>query len=364
MTQSSVLSPHNSSLWLWLVLAFVIFGGIANGMIAWAATFRVAQARWTPAINRILHATLYFIPVLAVLLVVLLIGAKNYVPWIAHPDPLRGAWLNLPFMIARNLVAMGALWVLWFLLVRWSLAADAKVSRGEEITRAEHKRLNSIAVAVVMVYTVASSVVSFDFMMSLTPGWSSTMFAPYYFCTNIYVAMAVTILLCAWLRRKTGVGEHIQAQQFQDMGNLLLAFSLFNMGLFFAQYLTIWYESLPEETGFMILRYLRGPWPKLGWAAFIVGYAIPFVLLQSRTLKRTPRLVCPVAVLVVLGVSLERYVLVVPSLEPTRLLLNPWGIIGMLGFAGVFILTIGMFLRRYSPVSAADAALSELEEAE
>jgi len=83
------------------------------------------------------------------------------------------------------------------------------------------------------------------------------------------------------------------------------------MGLFFAQYLTIWYENLPDETPFIIMRYGIGksPWGWMGWAAFIIGYAIPFIVLQSRKVKQTPRLVAPIAIVILLGVSLERYVL-------------------------------------------------------
>ena len=350
--------------WLWLIVGFVYFGGIANGILAWAAIFRVAQARWTPAVNRLGHSLILFVPVLFITLVVLLSGARGFVPWIAHSIPEKSAWLNVPFMVARNIILLSSLWILYYLLVRWSLAADARADRGEEITSQDQYRLTAVGIAAVLMYTIASTIMSYDFIMSLSPEWVSTMFAPYYFCTNMYVGMAVLILIASLLRGPLGVERYLKAQHFHDMGNLMLGFCLFTMGLFFAQYLTIWYADLHFETRFLILRYYRGSWPILGWTAFIIGYAIPFILLQSRGLKRNPRMLAPVAVLAIIGVALERYVLVVPSLKPQDLLISPVSGLGLLIFLGAFILAIILFFARYSPVSAAQEALNEVEKQE
>lgn len=347
--------------WIWLVVGFVYLGGIANGMLAWAAIFRVAQSRWTPAVSRVCHAALAFVPVQAVVLVILFVGIGSYVPWVAHPLPAKAAWLNVPFMIVRNLVLLGAFWGLSFLMVRWSLEADAKRSRGEGVAPHDHHRLNAIAVGVVFAYAAAMTVVSYDFVMSLSPEWYSTMFAPYYFCTSLYAALAVIVLIMTRMRENGHARRHLGPQHFQDVGNLMLAFSLFNMGLFFAQYLTIWYGNLPEETFFLLARYAHAPWAPLGWAAFVVGYAIPFVLLQSRYLKRNPRLASMAAVVLLLGVGMERYVLVGPSIEPGPLAAGWAATLIVAVLAALFAPATAAFLIRYPAVSSADEALREME---
>jgi Ni/Fe-hydrogenase subunit HybB-like protein len=348
-------APHEA--WVWLVVCFVIFTGIINAILAWAAIFRVAQASWASSVNRLAHASLAFVPVMAGTLIILLIGVKNYVPWIDHPIPAKAAWLNVPFMVIRDAISLSVFWILAFLFVRWSLAADAQAASGEEVSRKAHYRLNGMATAVVIAFCVSSSIVAYDFIMSLSPEWASTMFAPYYFCANLYAAMAALILLAAALRKPLGVEKRIRSSEFHDMGNLMLAFSLFDMGLFFAQYLTIWYENLPEETPFLILRYDKGAWPWVGWTAFVLAYAVPFIFLQSRRLKENPRWLSPVAVLAILGVCLERYMLVVPSIFPAKLLISPVSILMPLAFLGAFLIAIMLFLMKYSPVSAADAEL-------
>lgn len=355
--------------WLWLVVWFLVFGGAAQGVLVWAAIFRVAQARWTPAVNRLGHSTIGFLPIVLGILVVLLLGVRSYVPWVWNPLPEKAAWLNIPFMIIRNLAAMALMVLLSFILVRWSLEADAASARGEELSRNLHYRLNSVAVAITIAYPFVFTLISYDFIMSLWPTWFSTMFGPYYFTTNIYMSLAVLVVMGVLLGSHLRVGRYLGPDQFNDLGNLMLGFSLFSMGLFFAQYLTIWYANLPIETDFIIFRYLRGPWVPLGWAAFIIGYVVPFLLLQSRTLKRRPRWLFWVALLVIAGVALERYVLVVPSVmyaldRPGHLLLFPVSALMGLGFLGALVLAVLAFLRRYPAISAADEALKEIYDRE
>lgn len=341
--------------WVWLLVGFVVFLGVTSGTLVWSAAFRVAQTRWTAAVNRLAHSAIAFQPALLVALIALLAGVRHYVPWVRHPVPAKAAWLNVPFMVWRDVVCLSVLWLLMWLMVRWSLRMDAQ----ERVSRSDQYRLTAIGTAIVLTYTVTGSIVAYDFVMSLTPEWVSTMFAPYFWITNLYAGMALLILMSAILRGPLRITPWLEAQQFYDMGNLLLGFSLFSMGLFFAQYLTIWYENLPLETPFLILRYYKGAWPPLGWTAFIVGYAIPFILLQSRMLKRRPRWLSVVAALVLVGFALERYVLIVPSIEPHRLLTSPVAGVSLLAFAGAFVLAVAAFLSRYPAVSAADEALAE-----
>jgi Ni/Fe-hydrogenase subunit HybB-like protein len=347
--------------WLWLDVWFLFFGGLAQGILLWAAVFRVAQARWTPAINRLGHSGLAFLPISYLVLIVLLTGVSYYVPWVAHPIPEKAAWLNVPLMVARDLLLVAVLGLLSFLLVRWSLAVDAGTARGEKVTEKQHYRLTAMGVAIVMTYSIVFTVISYDFIMSLSPDWISTMFAPYYWITNAYASLGVLILMAWLLRKPLGVERYIETSQFNDLGNLMLGFSLFSMGPFFAQYLTIWYGNLPQETQFLIIRYYRGPWSYLSWVSFLLAYAIPFVLLQSRALKHSPAALSVVSIIMLVGVALERYILVVPSVEPGKLGLAALPGLGGLAFFGSFILAVVAFLKRYPSVDTAEEALREIE---
>ncbi len=344
--------------WLWLIFDFIFFWGIAAGMLVWAAAFRTAQATWTAVINRFAHAALPFVTLLFGVLIALLAGLCAYAPWVAHPIREKLAWLSIPSFVVREVIAAPLFWIPCMLLVRRSLAADAV----SQITDRTASGINHMAVVSVFAFCITASIVAWDFVMSLSPEWVSTMFSVYYFCTAAYTGMAALVLMATALRKPMGLEDRLKPHLFQDMGNLLLAFSLFNMGLFFAQYVTIWYENLPEEVRFIILRYDKGIWPPIGWASFILGYAIPFLLLQSRMIKLNPKLNSAVAALILLGVGIERYVMVIPSLSPRTPMIAPAGVLSVLGFAGLFVLSLGWFLGRYSTISSADAVLRKPED--
>lgn len=351
--------------WIWLIIFFVIFSGYVNALLVTAAVFRTVQAKWTPAFNRIGHSALFFTPILFLVLIVLMAGCTAYMPWIKHPVPRKEAWLNIPGLVTRDIVSLLVYWALCFFMVRWSLRADEKTRCGEEITDREHYRLNTIAAIIIAWYSVAATIISWDLIMSLSPRWASTMFAPYYFCTSVYAAMAIMVIAATALRKPLGIEQFLQPEQYNKLGNLMLAFSLLNMGFFYAQYLTIWYENLPEETFWLILRYFKGgSWPYIGWASFICAYAVPFVLLQSRGIKHSPGWLTGVSVLALLGVSLERYVMVVPSFKPVNPILFPVGVLIVFAFLGAFILTTALFFRRYAPISTAQVALQDMESEE
>jgi hypothetical protein len=339
--------------WLWLIVNFVVFWGIAAGMLVWAAAFRTAQARWTSVVNRLGHSAVASAPFLLVVLIALVVGVRAYAPWVEHPVRGIETWLSVPAFAVREIVAALLFSIACLILVRRSLAADV----ASEVTDQAAHKLNVTAVVTVALFSVTATMIAWDFVMSLSPKWVSTMFSVYYFCTSAYAGMAMLIIMGTALRKPMGLEDRLKPHLFQDLGNLLLAFSLFNMGLFFAQYITIWYENMPEEVRFIILRYDKGIWPPMGWTAFVLGYAIPFILLQSRAIKLRPNVLSMVAALVLVGVAIERYVLIVPSLEPDKLLISPVGALSVLGFAGAFVLSMGWFLGRYSPVSAADEAL-------
>lgn len=347
--------------WLWLVIGFVSFAGLAHGMLAWAAAFRVAQTRWTAAVNRLGHSAIFFLPFLGVILIILLAGVRSYAPWTAHPVEGKTEWFNVPFMVSREVILVGVLWALFILLVRRTLQADEHRNQTGESSKNKQYGLTALGVACVMMYTITGTVIAYDFVMSFDPKWVSTMLGMYYWITGMYAGMAALILMSALMRTSLHVERFLETQQFHDMGNLLLAFSLFSMGLFFGQYLTIWYENLPDESQFMILRYNKGVWPWLGWTAFIIGYAVPFILLQSRRLKRNPRALIPVAVMVLAGVHLERYVLIAPALSPESIMLNPVSKLSVFTFAGTMLLAIMMFFKRYPPISSADEELEQLQ---
>ena len=101
-----------------------------------------------------------------------------------------------------------------------------------------------------------------------------------------------------------------------DLGLVEFAFSIFWIYLLFAQYIVIWYGDFPVETFFIVLRVHHMPWAPLSVAAGYLIWVIPFVVLIGVRPKKSPVILGTVSLGGVVGVWLERYVLVVPSLSP------------------------------------------------
>ena len=111
--------------------------------------------------------------------------------------------------------------------------------------------------------------------------------------------------------------------------------------MFWSQYLVIWYGDLPEETEFIAHR-MNGAWAPLAWTVFALVFVIPFVVLLSRAVKTSPRGLTAIACVGLVGLWLERFILVSPSLWHGNGV--PLGVIELLVTAGV----LGLFAWCYT----------------
>jgi len=168
--------------------------------------------------------------------------------------------------------------------------------------------------------------------------------------------MALAVLALA-VRRRMGMGELFSIKQQHDLAKLCFGFTVFWAYLMWSQFLVIWYGNLPEETFFIFYR-LIGPWKPVGIAVFLLVFVIPFVgLLGVRPKKHAPTLVT-FALASLIGVWLERYLEIVPSINGGADPAIGAPEVGVtLLFGGLFLLSIGWFGARYpmlSPRLAAD----------
>ena len=356
---ASALASGRPEAWWMLLVNFLFFTGIAQGVLMWSAIFRTAQCAWAPAVSRLGRSTVWFLLLFSLaVFVVLTAGREHWLTWLHHDVGHKAVWLNEPFFFFRDraaliVMAVRSAWFVW-----WYGKAD--VAPYAERDR-WHARLNRLAVTLVISYCFLYSLLAFDLVMSLEPEWFSSLFGAYFFVGNQYLSMAVLILMGAAFRGAAGWGHLMGPRQFRDMGNLMMGFALLTTGFFFAQYLTIWYGNLPEETTFFIKRVYSPVWRVQSIAVLVAAYLGPFFLLMWPKLKTEPRRLVPIAALVVVGMWTERWLMVIPTLSPERVAgLGPqeWAI--PLGFLGVFLLFVTASVRR-PEVSPLDTAL-ELSE--
>ena len=230
--------------------------------------------------------------------------------------------------------------------------------RGLEEERKRSRRVLAILLPIFLfTYATVFSLIGFDLVMALDPRWYSTLFGAYFFVSSLYLGLAAIAILAVVAQRRLGLEEQIGRKQFHDLGKLLFGFCLVTGDFFWSQFVVIWYGNIPEETTYLILRGYEMPWAPLTWTVLIVSFIIPFLFLLSRRVKESPRILLPIALVILIGMWIERYILVVPSLWHRPGL--PFGWIELLitgGFLAAVALSYSAFLSAF-PFPSVSGAL-------
>lgn len=325
--------------WEAFLVNLLFWLGIAQGGVIVSVSLYLTEARWGGAgLYRLAEAFVWFLPLGSLLFWALFAGRELIFPWVDAPLPEKAAWLNVPFLFARDgggLLVMTLL-SLWFVrvsrhpdTVQWAETYKTIASPPSRITR--------LSVVLGLAYAVVYSILGFDLVMSLAPRWHSTLFGAYFFAGAYWSGLTAIGVLATlgWRPRRHDTAVE-RGGVLHDLGKLVFAFSIFWGYLLWSQYLPIWYAAIPEETFFVVPRVHRWPWGVLGWTALILVWLIPFLVLLGRRPKRTPIIFGCVCAIGLVGMWIERYVLVTPSLSPKVI---PYGWIEPIitaGFAGLF----------------------------
>lgn len=338
----AMATGSSQRVWEAFLVNLLFWMGIAQGGIAVSAAFYLTNARWGGVGQyRLAEAFVGFLPLAFVLFWGLLIGRHQIFVWIDHPLPEKAGWLNTPFLFARDGLGLLLMTLLSLRFVSLSRRVDIAqwVSTTGDLTDSPPP-IRRLAVVMALSYTVIYSLIGFDLIMSLAPRWHSTLFGAYFFTGAFWSAIVMMALVAvATGRGVSGEFEHRYRDALHDIGKLFFACSVFWVYLLFSQYIVIWYGDIPAETFFVVPRVQHLPWGALGWSAFILIWAIPFCVLMGQRPKRTPAILTAVGILGLIGMWIERYVLVVPSLSPRHIPFGWVEVLITLGFLGAFGLT-------------------------
>ena len=319
-----------------LLLSFYLVGLGLGGLLIVALHY-VTGAQWSVPLRRVPEAMTALLPVAALGMVAVLLFRPSLYSWLVETDqvpdsPLGHLWLNRPFFLLRALVYL-AVWMAFAVaIVRTSRRQDRE--RDAAPTRT-NLRLSS---AFLVVFGFTCWLAGSDWIMSLEPKWSSTIFGVYNFAGILLTSLAAVTLLVLLLQRHGPLSAALNEDHFHDLGTLLFGFSCFWMYIWFCQYLLIWYANQPEETAYYFHRW-QGAWPALMLLAMILNWGIPFVLLLFRAAKRAPRVLGAVCVLVLVGRWFDLFTMIFPSQGESVSIPGPLELGLLCGAAGVAGLT-------------------------
>ena len=323
--------------WKVFLVNLLFWMGISVAGAVFSAIFELTNARWASRRVREVAESLagFFPPALLFYLILAIVGATSLYPWIDEPPEGRAGWFSYGFFVLRDgiaLILLGA--------VAGTFLLASRQSREPDAPRPRH--LTALAVSTVLVYVAVFSLVVIDLIMSMDPGWVSTLFPAYFFMGNLYAGVAMIVLMSFLWSRWTGEKAWFTQAIGHDLGKILLGFCLLWTYLMWSQFLVIWYGNLPEELGFVVVR-TTGSWATLAWVVLGLCFVVPFTSLLTRRMKQ-PHLLPVVAIVVLVGMWLERFLLVVPSEESGLTFL--WvDLFVSVGFLALFLLSQAYFSR-------------------
>jgi hypothetical protein len=341
-----------------LVVSYGLLGmGLAGAVFV--ALLYVTAAGWAVALRRVPEALVAVLPTGLLGIVLVLLAQPTLYAWTKAEEPAEGeplspfhqTWLVWPFFLVRALIYAVAWVVLTFAIVRISRRQDGD---GDLAWTRWNVRLSAIFL---VVFSVTFWLASLDWIMSLEPAWSSTMFGMYNFAGLFLGGLAAIVLLVVWLRQSGPLRHIIAESHLHDLGKLLFAFSTFWAYIWFCQYMLIWYVNNPEETTYYVRR-LQGAWGPLVIVNAVVNWVVPFCVLLPSAAKRNPKVLVRVAALVLLGRWLDLYLMIVPACGETAPLFGvETGL--ALGGAGLLFLVVCRDLRRAPLIPINDPFLVE-----
>jgi molybdopterin-containing oxidoreductase family membrane subunit len=215
--------------------------------------------------------------------------------------------------------------------------------------RYEHIYLLLAGLSTPLVLSV-HTVVSFDFAIGIIPGWHATIFPPYFVAGAIYAGFAMVLTLAIPLRKIYGLEDFITMRHLENMGKVTLLTGMIVGYGYMSEVFFGWYSANKYE-GFMIWNRMTGPYWPIYWALIFCNIITPQWLWFKQV--RTSALgLFLVAMVVNVGMWLERFVIVVTSLH-RDFLPSSWGMyyptkwdwMTFIGTIGLFIFLFFMFVR-------------------
>jgi hypothetical protein len=345
------LSPAGFAATFWrpYLVGFTFWTGVSVGSLALIMLHHLTGGGWGVVLRRIFEAATRTLPVMMLLYLPIAVAilTRTLYPWTfpelqhEHAIQYKAVFFNLAFYFART----AFYFAVWFLLARglntWSLAQDDEPDPRKQ--RMLRERMQSLSGPGIVLFGLTVTFAAIDWLMSLEPEWFSTIFGLLIMAGFGLSAFAFAISVAVRLSREEGMDAVYQPRHFHDHGKLLLAFIMLWAYFMFSQYLIIWAGNLPEEIPWY-LRRLRGGWQYVALAMVLLHFALPFVLLLSRDLKRTGKLLGAVALLVLTMRVVDLFWTVAPSVKAAEGhgAESAHGAAMIMGYALCFIIPVGI----------------------
>lgn len=324
-----VTGMRDNVVWGVYIVNFIFFMGISYAGALISGTLHLFKTAWRKPIIRMAE----FITIIALLIgpcfILLCIGRldklyflvlfgriQSPITWdvIAISTDIFGCFIFLYLSVLRDLATLRDYELLQ--LPNWRKKLYKVLALGYSGTPEQQKRLNRatdiMAAMVISIAIIVYSVLAWIFSVTLQPGWHSTIFGPYFVIAAVYSGSAV-LIICMWVFRKVyHLEEYITKKHFVAVGVIMLVLAAFFGYFTFSDYLTKWYGSEKNDELLIQLLFKEFYWPFI--ISNYVGVLLPLLVVGIARF-RTITNITLTSIVVVIALWLNRYIIVVPTLE-------------------------------------------------
>lgn len=324
-----VTGMRDNVVWGVYIVNFIFFMGISYAGALISGTLHLFHAEWRKPIIRIAE----FITVISLLIgplyIMLCIGRLDRLPnlilfgriqspitWdvIAISTDIIGCFIFLYLAVLRDLSKLRDFSELK--VPAWQKKMYKILALGYEGTPEQQIRLKRatdiMAGMVIAIAIIVYSVLAWIFSVTLQPGWHSTIFGPYFVIAAVYSGTGVLILAMYIFRKVYHLEKHITQKHFVNVGVIMLVLAAFFGYFTFSEYLTKWYGS--EKNDEQLIKILFDDYYLFFIFSNYLGVLLPLIVVGFKKL-RTINNITITAVIVILALWMNRYLIVVPTLE-------------------------------------------------
>lgn len=347
--------------WANFLLNNVYFVSLSVGALLFLTIQRVTHSGWSAGFIRVPEAMAGFLPVAAVLFVILILGAHSLYHWtdteaVAH-DPLldhKSPFLNLPFWIIRMVIYF-TLWILMFVLIRRLSLREDTTGGLEPFQKMEH-----YAKIFIFMVIITFSFAMIDWVMSIDAHWYSTIFAIKNFVAAFHHA-AIVITFIVLLMHQRGHFPFLNKNHLGDFSRYIFMLCIIWGYFWFAEFMLIWYANIPEETAYFLPRIRGEGWRFFFFANIIINWFLPFVLLMPKATSQSKLVLKIVIPFLIIGQFIDLYLQIFPGILG-RQVLGFQEIGTFIGFAGLFMLVTGYMISRANLIPGNHPYLEECKD--
>ncbi len=331
--------------WAVYITNFVYWVGIAHSGTLISAILYLFRTSWRNGINRSAEAMTIFAIMTAGLFPLIHLGRVWVFYWLLPYPNFRHLWPNFKSPLIWDVVAVTTYFLVSLMFFYLGLLPDLATARDNthegprkklytylalgwtgRYEQWRHYARGYLALAALATPLVISvhSVVSWDFAMSLVRGWHTTIFAPYFVAGAIHSGLAMVITLLVPLRKVLRLDRILIPYYFEQMALLMILTGSILAYSYAVEAFMSWYSADKFEQQFVMYRAF-GSWiySPLFWMMIVFNIAVPMTFFFKK-LRTNLRYLFGVAILVNIGMWLERFVIIVVSLSHDYLP-SSWG---------------------------------------